>query len=277
MPGPTGDDPIQQGRTGQGGSEQAQPEQSKTFYATYHFAEVEKPCAENGLDTSRAVKHFIRPKDAGSEKYSPPANREELESAFITQGWDPVKRLLFDQTIAVFDRNLTLSELPAAQDALEQAQVPQEQHEEVFEAATRKIRSKLQWAAEESIKNAGLHGNQCDPSKFVEHIAGFSTDGNFLLWVKDDGLGYIPADIPPQWIDEQLQIATGRGLQTALGLMGNDNWTELWTKVCPGDWPSELSPERYGTMRIFDQGAGIQFRFGWQRAILEAYSEIGAE
>lgn len=238
------------------------------------FAEVKKP--ELGLDliATKSIVTDMQLDSPDPSLYETPTCREQKSEMCIKTGWSKLLTSMEEQVINLFSEKAVLSELPEAQKAMVEAQVPPEVQEDVFEQAKEKLKFVATWCAHEALENAVLHGNKSDPEKTVQIATGFTPAGNFLLWIQDEGPGFRPADVPVAWLDEQLGIATGRGLQTALGLMGHDEWARLWTEESPANWPTELSHEISGSLRFFNSGSGVEFRFGWQRVISEAYTKL---
>lgn len=66
-------------------------------------------------------------------------------------------------------------------------------------------------AVEEAIVNAIKHGNQDDPSKFIDVTIEVSRE-RMRVEITDQGQGFNPADVPDPTDDENLELPSGRGL-----------------------------------------------------------------
>jgi len=67
---------------------------------------------------------------------------------------------------------------------------------------------------QEALANAILHGNQSDPTKRVI-VAGFcqcEADGGLLLVVRDEGVGFDPAQVPDPTSAKTIYSSHGRGI-----------------------------------------------------------------
>jgi serine/threonine-protein kinase RsbW len=63
----------------------------------------------------------------------------------------------------------------------------------------------------EAVNNAILHGNQSDPTKFVD-IEISSVNGDMIIKVTDQGKGFNPKMVPDPTIPENLMEINGRGV-----------------------------------------------------------------
>ena len=86
----------------------------------------------------------------------------------------------------------------------------------------------IRLALEEALSNAMFHGNGSDASKQIT-IDVEITAGEFTASVTDEGPGYDPVHVPDPTADENLSIASGRGLALIRSFM-----TEV-TLVPPGN------------------------------------------
>ena len=86
----------------------------------------------------------------------------------------------------------------------------------------------IRLAMEEALSNAMSHGNGGDASKLIS-IEVEITSGQFTASVADEGPGYDPVHVPDPTADENLSIASGRGLALIRSFM-----TEV-TLVPPGN------------------------------------------
>lgn len=88
-------------------------------------------------------------------------------------------------------------------------------------------------AVEEAIVNAIKHGNQDDPSKFVEVTIDISRD-RMRIQVTDQGRGFNPADVPDPTDDENLELPSGRGLMLMRSFMSHVEYNQLGNSVTMG-------------------------------------------
>ena len=86
----------------------------------------------------------------------------------------------------------------------------------------------IRLALEEALSNAMFHGNGSDASKQITIDVQITTD-QFTASVTDEGPGYDPVHVPDPTADENLSIASGRGLALIRSFM-----TEV-TLVPPGN------------------------------------------
>ena len=66
-------------------------------------------------------------------------------------------------------------------------------------------------AVEEAIVNAIKHGNQDDPSKFIDVLMEVSRE-HIRIEITDQGQGFDPTQVPDPTDDENLELPSGRGL-----------------------------------------------------------------
>lgn len=83
-------------------------------------------------------------------------------------------------------------------------------------------------ALEEGLSNAMRHGNSGDPHRLIQLELSGDYDG-LLAAIEDEGPGYDPASVPDPTADENLTVASGRGLALIRAFM-----TEV-TVVEPGN------------------------------------------
>lgn len=69
----------------------------------------------------------------------------------------------------------------------------------------------VQMASEEALVNAVTHGNKESLDKFVEIDFRVAVD-RVRLRIKDEGLGFNPANIPDPTSDERREVVHGRGV-----------------------------------------------------------------
>ncbi len=85
-------------------------------------------------------------------------------------------------------------------------------------------------AVEEAIVNAIKHGNQDDPTKFVEVSIKLSKD-RMSIQVTDQGNGFNPADVPDPTADENLELPSGRGLMLMRSFMSHVEYNDCGNSV----------------------------------------------
>ena len=73
-------------------------------------------------------------------------------------------------------------------------------------------------AVRESVANAVLHGNRCDPHKNVFLTAEMQVRGLVIL-VRDEGKGFAPESLPNPLVPPNLHRESGRGLLLIKALM----------------------------------------------------------
>lgn len=85
-------------------------------------------------------------------------------------------------------------------------------------------------ALEEVFVNAIKHGNKCDPLKKVHIHYRVDPDG-FYIYVRDEGPGFSPADIPDPRRRDHLEEPNGRGLLLIRHYMNEVHYLENGTVV----------------------------------------------
>lgn len=86
----------------------------------------------------------------------------------------------------------------------------------------------IRLAMEEALANAMNHGNGGEASKTIQ-VEFEVTPTSFRATIEDEGTGYDPSTVPDPTADENLTIASGRGLALMKAFM-----TEV-TVVAPGN------------------------------------------
>ena len=64
---------------------------------------------------------------------------------------------------------------------------------------------------EEAVTNAIKHGNKCDRSKNVT-VRYFVDDYQAIVFIRDEGQGFRPDEIPDPTTPERLSLPNGRGI-----------------------------------------------------------------
>lgn len=85
-------------------------------------------------------------------------------------------------------------------------------------------------AMEEAIVNAIKHGNQDDPSKFVEVSIQIARD-QFRIQITDEGSGFNPSEVPDPTDDENLELPSGRGLMLMRSFMSFVEYNDCGNSV----------------------------------------------
>lgn len=88
----------------------------------------------------------------------------------------------------------------------------------------------LHMALEEAITNAIKHGNKYDKDKQV-HIECNLSEHRIEVYVKDEGEGFVPEDVPDPTAEENLDKESGRGLLLMRSFMNFVEFSEQGTKV----------------------------------------------
>lgn len=70
---------------------------------------------------------------------------------------------------------------------------------------------KILISALEGVNNAILHGNKNDPGKMVDVEIRYDKN-EFRIKITDEGMGFIPAEIPDPTIAENIEKLSGRGV-----------------------------------------------------------------
>jgi serine/threonine-protein kinase RsbW len=73
-------------------------------------------------------------------------------------------------------------------------------------------------AVRESVANAVLHGNRCDPQKKVFLTASIQAHG-LVIGIRDEGEGFTPESLPNPLVPPHLHRESGRGLLLVKTLM----------------------------------------------------------
>ncbi len=76
----------------------------------------------------------------------------------------------------------------------------------------------IKLALEEALVNAIKHGNQMDPDKKV-HIRYAINDRQVEIYVKDEGCGFNPDEVPDPTDPDNIERPCGRGLLLIRGFM----------------------------------------------------------
>jgi serine/threonine-protein kinase RsbW len=81
----------------------------------------------------------------------------------------------------------------------------------------------IDMAVREAVTNAVLHGNKLDESKPVE-ISFSHTGSEFVITVRDRGVGFDPAGVPDPTAEQNLLKASGRGILFMRSFMDDVAW-----------------------------------------------------
>jgi len=77
----------------------------------------------------------------------------------------------------------------------------------------------VQLALHEALTNAILHGNHCDPEKYVRLCVAIQEGGGILIVVKDSGSGFDPNKLQDPTLGENIYRESGRGVYLIQQLM----------------------------------------------------------
>ncbi|MDR1385377.1 MAG: ATP-binding protein [Planctomycetaceae bacterium] len=69
----------------------------------------------------------------------------------------------------------------------------------------------VQLAFEEALTNAVVHGNQSDPAKAV-HLQCSASAEEICVWMRDEGAGFNPENVPDPCHPDNLYTPSGRGI-----------------------------------------------------------------
>lgn len=97
--------------------------------------------------------------------------------------------------------------------------------------APRAARFNLRVALCEALANAILYGNQLDPDKRVE--VRVEVDGNLLaLYVRDEGDGFDPRNLPDPTDTEHVDMEQGRGLFLIRQMVDEVHFNDRGNSIC---------------------------------------------
>lgn len=85
--------------------------------------------------------------------------------------------------------------------------------------------SSIDLAVRESVANAIKHGNKFDETKSI-HIRLIRSDRGFEMFVRDQGSGFDPEEVPDPTDPANLMKANGRGILFMRAFMDDVEWSE---------------------------------------------------
>ena len=88
----------------------------------------------------------------------------------------------------------------------------------------------IKLAMEEAVTNAIKHGNRFDRDKKV-FIRWSCNPRSFTLSVRDEGHGFVPADVPDPTAPENLSLPYGRGLMLMRAYMDRVEYNDSGNEV----------------------------------------------
>jgi len=95
-------------------------------------------------------------------------------------------------------------------------------------------------ALEEAIVNAIRHGNQLDDNKQV-YVCCKLSSSRFWIEVRDEGSGFDLEDVPDPTVEENLEVASGRGVLLMQNYMNRVEYNEVGNCVIMEKMRSETS------------------------------------
>jgi serine/threonine-protein kinase RsbW len=91
-------------------------------------------------------------------------------------------------------------------------------------------------ALREALVNAIVHGNQEDPHKHVYVTSRFTTDGEILITIQDEGQGFDVDAVADPTAQENLLRTSGRGIYLMTALMDQVRFEQKGTVVHLRRW-----------------------------------------
>lgn len=85
-------------------------------------------------------------------------------------------------------------------------------------------------AFEEALVNAITHGNGLDPSKQV-HIKMQTSPTAVRIEIRDEGPGFVPAEVPDPTDEDHLEMPSGRGIMLMRSFMSNVEYLDSGNQV----------------------------------------------
>jgi serine/threonine-protein kinase RsbW len=89
----------------------------------------------------------------------------------------------------------------------------------------------LRLGLEEALCNAYHHGNKGDPHKSIS-TRWFVNPHCIIIFVKDDGEGFTPSNVPDPRLVENLEKPCGRGVMLMRAYMTELRFNETGNEVC---------------------------------------------
>lgn len=83
---------------------------------------------------------------------------------------------------------------------------------------------------EEALVNAIKHGNEGDPTKFVNVNIQLSAD-TVHIQISDEGPGFDPNKVPDPTLEENLEVPSGRGLMLMRSFMSSVEYNNIGNSV----------------------------------------------
>lgn len=85
-------------------------------------------------------------------------------------------------------------------------------------------------ALDEALVNAVKHGNQNDPNKTV-HVDFEIDDQRLIIQVEDQGVGFVPDELPDPTAEENLSRPNGRGVMLMRAYMTDVDFNKQGNRV----------------------------------------------
>ncbi len=96
---------------------------------------------------------------------------------------------------------------------------------------TAKASFAIKLALEEALTNAVRHGNCCDPSKKITVRYAVNSEKAVII-VRDEGIGFIPDDVPDPTTPDRLPRPAGRGIMLMRTYMDELSYRDHGREVC---------------------------------------------
>lgn len=88
----------------------------------------------------------------------------------------------------------------------------------------------IKLALQETLTNAVKHGNGCDPDKEVT-VRYAVTPEMLVVIVRDEGAGFVPAEVPDPTTPERLSVPSGRGIMLLRAYMDEVEYRDQGREV----------------------------------------------
>lgn len=198
-----------------------------TMDQTHSPAEDPHPTSDLQPESVQTIRIGGRSTD-GQQSQDLPQNEEsesraELQKKLVSSGLaeeaktareqivsDALEQVDFSSDAFTVEIQSKLSEL------LSSADFSLEIDDALIESARTKLPKALEFAVQlsldEALANHLMHGHKCDPTKSLDVRYGLSPSGSFVVESKDEGNGYSRDEVADPTADENINLASGRGI-----------------------------------------------------------------